>query len=38
MNTQMQKGRSLMNNMAVQMAVVAIVAVILIALAWKYIW
>jgi hypothetical protein len=33
-----KKGRSLMNNMAVQMTVLVIVAVVLIALAAKYIW
>ena len=38
MTTQIEKGRSLMNNMAVQMVTLAIVAAILIVLAAKYIW
>ncbi len=38
MTTQTQKGRGLMNNMAVQMAILVIVAIVLIALAAKYIW
>jgi hypothetical protein len=33
-----KKGRSLINNMAVQMVILAIVAVVLIVLAAKYIW
>jgi hypothetical protein len=33
-----KKGRSLMNSMAVQMAVLVIVAAVLIVLAAKYIW
>ena len=33
-----EKGRGLMNNMAVQMAILVIVAIVLIALAAKYIW
>ena len=38
MTTQTQKGRGLMNNIAVQMAVLVIVAIVLIAVAAKYIW
>ena len=33
-----KKGRSLMNNMAVQMTVLVIVAAVIIVLAAKYIW
>ena len=38
MTTQIEKGRSLMNNMAVQMTVLVIVAAVIIVLAAKYIW
>ena len=38
MTTQTHKGRGLMNNIGVQMAVLVIVAIVLIAVAAKYIW
>jgi len=38
MTVQTQKGRGLMNNMALQMAILVILAAVLIALAAKYIW
>ena len=38
MTSQIQKKRGLMNNMALQMAIWVIVAIVLIALAAKYIW
>ena len=38
MTAQTQKGRGLINNMALQMAVLVILAAVVIALAAKYIW
>jgi hypothetical protein len=38
MTAQPQKGRGLMNNMVLQMAVLVILAAVLIVLAAKYIW